>query len=112
MSDIDIPTVARTQRWILLAVLANVLANIVLLLAPQAVALPLFLALLLVGAAVIVCLVFLMRALQRPIVSIVLASLAQFIPLVSLLVLLVVNQRATKTLKGAGIRVGLLGARS
>jgi hypothetical protein len=30
-------------------------------------------------------------------------------PLVSLLTLLVVNQRATKELKGAGFKVGLLG---
>ncbi len=42
----------------------------------------------------------------------VLFLLFMFVPLVSLLVLLILNDRATKTLRAAGLQVGLLGARS
>lgn len=59
----------------------------------------------------IVSLVLLMTALQRPIVMRVLGAIAMFIPLVGLIVLLVVNQRATNTLKANGVSVGLLGAK-
>jgi hypothetical protein len=65
-----------------------------------------------VGIATIVILVMLMAALQRPIVSRILAAISQFIPLVGLIVLLVVNQRATRTLREAGYHVGLMGARA
>ena len=123
--DIDIPAVARTQRMVLLGILAQILVLIArgVLMATQAPAtgsapsassatsLVLLLVALAVGVATLAFLVLLMVALKRPIVSIILAALSQFIPVVSLLVLLVVNQRATRTLREAGVHVGFLGAR-
>ncbi len=41
----------------------------------------------------------------------VLLVIGMIIPLVSLIILLVVNQKATKLLKSQGIRVGLMGAK-
>ncbi len=42
----------------------------------------------------------------------ILLMLLMFVPLVSLIVLLVINNRATNLLRGAGIRVGLMGAKT
>ena len=122
----DIQGVAKYQKWILFAILAQIIISIVqlyfrfsmdeattdgaavgfagltLLLAGVNLAISIF---------AVVALVFLMTALDRPTVSKVLAAIAMFIPLVGLIVLLVVNQRATKTLQANGIRVGLMGAK-
>jgi hypothetical protein len=54
---------------------------------------------------VVVCVLFLLV----PFSALVAPNVAGFLPLVSLLTLLVVNQRATKELRAAGFRVGLMG---
>jgi L-asparagine transporter-like permease len=124
MNAINPAEVGRMQRWLILAILLHIILLFVwiFLLASQGQArpdpqaavtmLPLNLARLVVGIATIVILVMLMAALQRPIVSRILAAISQFIPLVGLIVLLVVNQRATRTLREAGYHVGLMGARA
>lgn len=53
-----------------------------------------------------------MSAMDRPVVSRVLAMSSQILPLINLIVLVSVNQRATRLLKAAGYRVGFLGARA
>ncbi|MFU8830158.1 MAG: hypothetical protein ACNA8P_12095 [Phycisphaerales bacterium] len=60
----------------------------------------------------IVAVIMLMASLRRPVVSMVLAAIAMFIPLVSLIVLLCVNARATRVLRESGHRVGLMGAQA
>lgn len=120
MADGSIVQVAKTQRWLLFIILFHILFNIAyvvfvakgdpknpsgLALVIQILALPLLI-------ATLVALVMLMNAMKRPLVSVVLAAIAMFIPLVNLIVLLVVNQRATGTLKAAGYKVGLMGAKA
>jgi len=57
------------------------------------------------------CLYKLGRAMNMSVPVIVLLSLALFIPCVALIILLLVNQKATEALQRAGVRVGLMGAR-
>ncbi len=57
------------------------------------------------------CVYKLAKALQLSTVASVLYLIAMFIPLVSLICLLILNGRATRALKEAGIRVGLMGAK-
>ncbi|MCW5775242.1 MAG: hypothetical protein KIS87_02175 [Phycisphaeraceae bacterium] len=116
---------AKYQRWLILAIAAQLVAialRVWLTLAAGetpsgaggAAALGGALLMLLVqlGASLfaLVMLILLMSALDRPIVSRVLAGISQFIPLVGLIVLLCVNQRATRVLRGNGYHVGFLGA--
>jgi hypothetical protein len=56
------------------------------------------------------CYYKLARSLDLHLGIIVLCTLLMVIPLVSMLTLLILNQKATKILKNAGIRVGLMGA--
>jgi hypothetical protein len=119
MPDINAVEVAKAQRRLLVVILFYILFNIAyiavamggdrqnpspLVLLFQLLALPLV-------VAALVTLGLLMSAMRRPVVSIVLACIAQVIPLVGLIVLLVVNQRATKLLQSAGYTVGLMGAK-
>jgi hypothetical protein len=110
----NIPQVAQRQRWLLLVILAYILLIIGFGFAVASgkpdVAATLRLVMAPVAIASLILLILLMIAMDRPVVSIVLAGIAQFIPLVGLIVLLVVNSRATAMLRAAGYRVGLLGA--
>ena len=124
MANINPAEVAKYQRWLILVILAQIvllILSIVMVVGaePETAqttevgpgSLLMLLFRLAVGIAGIVMLLFLMAALQRPMVSRILAAISQFIPLVGLIVLLVVNQRATKTLQAAGYHVGLMGAK-
>jgi hypothetical protein len=62
-----------------------------------------------VGLASTVCLFMLALRLYSPAAGIILGLLS-LVPWVNLIILLVVNQKATKTLQSHGIRVGFLGA--
>jgi len=106
-----------------LAILGQIIVNIASLInqlsgspaqgAPASMTVSLIISLIALVIAIlsIVFLMMMMAALQRPMVSRVLAAIAQFIPLVNLIVLVVVNQRAVKVLRESGYRVGLLGAK-
>ncbi len=104
---IETGAVARAQRMLLLSVLACLVSNILLRAGGPAspYLLPVFLA---VAVFSFYCVYRLCRALRMvPWLWLI----AMFIPLVNLICLVVLNQKATATLKAAGIRVGLLGAR-
>ncbi len=61
----------------------------------------------------ILCVVFLYKmakALKMSTASCVLLAIGAFIPIVGLIILLVVNSKATKLIRDNGIRVGLMGA--
>ncbi|MFG0243407.1 MAG: hypothetical protein ACF8R9_11545 [Phycisphaerales bacterium JB054] len=123
----NIPDVAKYQKFLIFAILGQIVMYALQIWssfaagsAPNAGAATavglgsLVIGLVSLGLAIfaIVSLVLLMTALERPIVMRVLGAIAMLIPLVGLIVLLVVNQRATDTLKANGVSVGLLGARS
>ncbi|MCL4740861.1 MAG: hypothetical protein KJZ54_01520 [Phycisphaerales bacterium] len=121
----NIPNVAKYQKWLILAIAAQlgaVAIRVWLTLAAgeevndagsvAALGGALLMLMVQLGAGVfgLVMLILLMSALDRPIVSRVLAGISQFIPLVGLIVLLFVNQRATRVLRENGYHVGFLGA--
>jgi len=54
-------------------------------------------------------LIYLLIALRTPVLLIILVVIGAFLPVISLLVLLIVSSRATSALKSAGYKVGLIG---
>lgn len=107
--------VARYQRWVLLALLVNiVLTGLAVPSRLGAVALPPYLASILgwiqlpVGIGMTVAVVLLAKQFWHMALAVICGILV-WIPFVSLLTLLVVNQKGTKYLQSYGVRVGLLG---
>jgi hypothetical protein len=99
--------VARGQRQVMFALLAEIAASVIARAAPQ-------IGLLLLIAAFIYSVVALLRltsALGISIVSRVLLCVGLLIPLLSLLVLAVLSSRASRRLRAAGFRIGFLGAK-
>lgn len=102
-----IEDVASGQRLIILAVLVNIVAAVL-----QAAVHPSFALLGLVGAVVaIVGLLRLGRGLDYSTATKVVLIVLSFVPLVNLVMLLIVNSRATKALRSAGYEVGFFGVR-
>jgi hypothetical protein len=103
--------VAQYQRWVIFALLANLLLYIFALpnaqhnLLVSLVLLCLFLA---VSVFAIFAIFMLSRELNGTGMA-VLCAILMFVPCVSLITLLIVNQQATGFLKSQGIRVGFLG---
>jgi len=104
---INTQEVARAQRALLLCVLASLIGNAIFKSSslPASVRLPVAL---FVAAFSIWCVYRLCMALM---ISAWIWVLAMFIPLVNLICLVVLNQKATTHLKQQGIIVGLLGAK-
>jgi hypothetical protein len=99
--------IARGQRQVMFALLAQIAASVVAGAAPQ------IGLLLLIGALIysIVALVRLASALGVSVSSMVLLCIGFLIPLVSLLVLAVMSSRASRRLRAGGFRVGFMGAK-
>lgn len=100
--------VARYQKNVLLCILANV-GNIVLAMAlPKALMAVVVLGSLAVWVASVVCIVFLAKTVYN-LAFAIFCALCSFVPLLGLVMLVVVNGRATRILRKAGLKVGLLG---
>jgi hypothetical protein len=120
MNSINPAEVAAKRKLLIFAVLAQVIIIVVAVYSlvanetPEVTPTDVVLSLVQLGLAIftIVAVIMLMAALRRPVVSMVLAAIAMFIPLVSLIVLLCVNARATRVLRETGYRVGLMGAQA
>jgi hypothetical protein len=99
--------IARGQRQVMFALLAEIAASILVRTLPQ------IGLLLLIGALIysVVALVRLASALGYSVVSRVLLCIGLFIPLISLLVLAVLSARASRRLRAGGFHVGFLGAK-
>jgi Fe2+ transport system protein B len=103
--------VAKYQRWVLIALLANIVTNIfVFALGGQALAVQLAIggvsfAVVLFGS---VSIFLLGKELINPVVAGICAVLI-FVPCISLLVLFLINQKATSFLQRNGITVGFMG---
>jgi hypothetical protein len=103
--------VARYQKWVLYALLANIIYNIVAY-ATQGQGLLVSLAVL-VGAIAVIAFamtaVFLLaNELYSPAIGIV-CAIVMIIPCISLITLLVINGKATEYLQQNGIKVGFMG---
>ena len=106
-NSIQATNVAKAQRMLLLSILASLIGNVLmktdalvgLLLIPVGLA---------IAAFSIWCVYKLCKSLS---LSPILWIIAMFIPLINLICLVVLNQKATTFLKSKGIKVGLLGAK-
>ncbi len=104
----------RTLMWgILLLIILNVAAGIVQAKGAQdlGVSLGLLGASLCIGIFLVIQVIRVTKALGWGTVATVLCSIAMFIPCISLITLLVINQASVKVLKAAGYKVGLMGAK-
>jgi hypothetical protein len=112
---------ARSQRWLLWLVLGEVLLHLALLtvvagfsppVGAGSAAYPLIVSLfwVVVMLAMTVVVVLVLHAEDNNIVIIALGALLMIAPCANLVVLLLVNMSATRTLRRAGIRVGFMGA--
>ena len=113
-SDRDLVCVARYQRLILRAVLANLVLSILLVSlsaveGQPALAVVFIIVALGVVATTIILAIRLLRALGKGVLAQALVALLMFVPYVSLATLLIVNTGATRTLRARGLRVGLMG---
>ena len=124
-----IPDIAKYQRLLIVAILCQIILYIIRVVltfgatgaaqqGSQAGAVAMggiVLLLNLVSLAVVVfslvMLILLMTAMDESLMSRVLAAISQFIPLIGLIVLLVINGKATKLLRENGYKVGLMGAK-
>src|ERR1700722_3711766 len=99
--------IARGQRQVMFALLAQIVASII------AGAVPQLGLLLLIGAFIysVIALVQLTSALGMSILARVLLCVALVTPLISLLVLAVLSSRASRRLRAGGFRIGFLGAK-
>jgi hypothetical protein len=102
----DLRRICKAQNLLMWAVLANICgtlaAHIPLLGIPI---------LLVIVVFVLYAVCQLASALRYPVWAIVLLCLSMFIPCVSLIVMVVLSVQASKFLKAAGVRVGLMGGR-
>jgi hypothetical protein len=99
--------IARGQRQVMFALLAQIAASVLARASPQ-------IGLLLLIAAFIYSVVALVRltsALGISVVSRVLLCIGLLIPLISLIILAVLSSRASRRLRAGGFRIGFLGAK-
>lgn len=105
----DLRSVARYQRTIMLCILGYLCAIPLQFILPRE--LVLIVALVVLGAAVTgTVFVFLLSAKVYGTVQGIFFALFTLVPCLGLLVLLLINSKATNVLKANGIKVGLLGA--
>ena len=103
--------VAKYQRWVIFALLGNIVANI-LAFATVRQALPVRLIAIVLSLAVVVFAMVAIFLLAKEIIGTavgVLCAILMFVPFISLIMLLVVNQKATSYLQKNGVHVGFLG---
>jgi hypothetical protein len=103
--------VAKYQRWVIFALLGNIVANI-LAIATAGQDLPVRLVVVVLALAAVVfgmvAIFLLTKQLMNAVFGVVFA-IAMILPCISLIVLLLVNQKATSYLQSNGVRVGFLG---
>ena len=104
----ELREIARNHRLLLWSILAAILANLSrFYLGNQPIGLVVYLA---AAGFQIFALYKLGRALQLSVIWIVVFILGLFVPILGLLLLLLMHDRAMKVMKAAGISVGFMGA--
>ena len=104
-SSREIELIRTGQKLLIYAILLNIAGSVIAVFAPQLA----FLQLLVLGVS-IVGMVKLFQGFNTAMWARVLMFLSMLIPLVNLIVLLRLNARATRELRAAGYKVGLMGA--
>jgi hypothetical protein len=104
--------VAKYQQWVIYALLANIIMNVVGLAGGQA-ELPVRMGILVVALAVAVCAMVSIFLLANELYNVgigVLCAIVMIIPCIALITLLIVNGKATGFLQQHGVKVGFMGA--
>lgn len=104
--------VARYQQWVIFALAANVIVNILSMVTRNQ-DLEIRLVITVVAVSVVIfsmVSMFLLASRVYGIGTAILCTILMLVPCVSLITLLVVNQKATGILQAAGIKVGIVGA--
>ncbi len=109
-SNADLMTIANHQKFILLCILVYMIAVVGQFLLPPDLRPLLGLSMLVVVLVSVVFVFMLAIKLSGTAVGVV-QGILTFIPLIGLLVLLMVNGKATRVLRAHGVEVGLLGAK-
>lgn len=118
MGQVNPPVLAKHFGLLMMGVLALIILNVVaLVFGGQLNAMPAVRIVLgLVGLAIIVFLIIQIvpttNALGWGTAATVVCCILMFVPCISLITLLVINQAAVKALKAAGYKVGLMGAKT
>ena len=106
----QIIAIAKNQKFVLIFLLFRIISYLLCGMAGDALG-PLFSLLVLVFSILtVIFFVKLMMALRIATIWVVVRAVLSFLPIIGLVVLLVVNSKATKVLKSTGIEIGLLGA--
>lgn len=125
----DILKTTRYQRWMLVAILLCIIGQLALIFGPSLILggrdvnqippaeaatiglmyLGLMACVLLIEIFVLVSVILLSSAIGNHVLVTVLVALLMFVPLVNLLTLLILNAKATRILRAAGLHVGLMG---
>ncbi len=113
---LDLQLVARRQRWLNWMALVLIGTNFGMIFALPLLRRTFFLDIFsycTIGSwiVIVVNVILMMVALKKPVALMVLIGILMFAPCINLLVLLVVNQWATRTLRMAGVSVGFMGAK-
>lgn len=121
---VDLYKIARNQRWLLLLILTNILAYISILVISAAaprdatdnqaalfglLIIAIVCLVLIVAVVWIVVLILMLVSLKTSGVTLALFVIGSFLPVISLIVLLIASSIATRALKNAGHKVGLIG---
>ncbi len=104
--------VATYQRFVLFSLLANIVSNIVMMIG-GGLDLLVLLALLAVALIIIVLTMVSMFLLANRIYNVgvaIVCAILMLVPCISLITMLIVNQKATSILQASGVKVGLFGA--
>lgn len=105
----DVRSVAVYQKGLLVCILIYIIAVICQFALPENMRIFLGLGVLLVGLVGAVYVILLAMKIYHPVIGVVLGILTM-VPCLGLLLLLLINSRATEILKRNGISVGLMGA--
>lgn len=99
--------VAKYQQWMILSLLAMIIMNVANVMVPSPLELRLVIAIAVIGSAVVST--WLLCRELIGIVGTIISVILLFVPLASLITLLVINQKASDFLKKNGVKVGFFG---
>ena len=100
----EIYKIAKYQRYIILAILLNLIISVLAYFVP-----PLAILSLVISLAILILFILFSNAIKNSVIVTIICAILMFVPIISLILLLIITSRATAILRNAGLKVGLLG---
>ena len=100
----EIYKIAKYQRYIILAILLNLIISVLAYFVPTLAILSLVISL-----AILILFILFSNAIKNSVIVTIICAILMFVPIISLILLLIITSRATAILRNAGLKVGLLG---